>query len=118
MIAVWLVEPPRSVTRATTTVGSRPAVSEGARSSATRTDGTSGVRYAGLRLADEVGHDAALDVLQVGGPLGHQPAHAGEDPDELLDGPVHRGEEVVAAGQPLGDRAAQALVAGEARRWR
>ena len=39
MIAVWLVGPPRSVTSATTTAGSRPAVSAGARSSATSTDG-------------------------------------------------------------------------------
>ena len=43
MIAVWLVGPPRSVTRASTTAGSRVAVSDGARSSATRIAGSSGI---------------------------------------------------------------------------
>ncbi len=43
MIAVWLVGPPRSVTRPTTSDGCRPAVSEGARSSATRMAGSVGV---------------------------------------------------------------------------
>ena len=43
MIAVWLVAPPRSVTRAVTRAGSRPEVSLGARSSATRIDGSLGV---------------------------------------------------------------------------
>ena len=43
MIAVWLVAPPRSVTRALITAGSRPDVSLGARSSATSTDGSLGV---------------------------------------------------------------------------
>ena len=43
MIAVWLVAPPRSVTRAVTSSGSRPEVSLGARSSATSTDGSLGV---------------------------------------------------------------------------
>ncbi len=43
MIAVWLVGPPRSVTRPITRPGSSTAVSEGARSSATSTDGSSGV---------------------------------------------------------------------------
>ncbi len=43
MIAVWLVEPPSRVASATTRVGSRPAVSAGARSSASRTDGVSGL---------------------------------------------------------------------------
>ena len=42
MIAVWLVAPPFSVTSASTSAGSRPAVSAGARSLATSTDGTSG----------------------------------------------------------------------------
>ena len=42
MIAVWLVGPPFSVTRACTTSGSRPAVSAGARSSATSTTGVAG----------------------------------------------------------------------------
>ena len=42
MIAVWLVGPPRSVTSASTSRGSRPAVSAGARSAATSTHGWSG----------------------------------------------------------------------------
>ena len=42
MIAVWLVGPPSVVASATTSLGSRPAVSAGARSSAHRIDGTSG----------------------------------------------------------------------------
>jgi hypothetical protein len=41
MIAVWLVGPPFSVTSARTIFASRPAVSAGARSSATRIDGSS-----------------------------------------------------------------------------
>ena len=47
MIAVWLVEPPRSVTRPTQVAGSRPAVSEGARSTATMTAGSSGAETPG-----------------------------------------------------------------------
>ncbi len=43
MIAVWLVAPPRSVTSAATSAGSSPEVSLGARSSATRIDGSVGV---------------------------------------------------------------------------
>ena len=43
MIAVWLVGPPRSVTSPSTRPGSSTAVSEGARSSATSTDGSRGV---------------------------------------------------------------------------
>ena len=112
MIAVWLVGPPRSVTRPTTTDGCSPAVSEGARSSATRMDGLGRRGYAGLRLAHEAGDDPALDVAQVGDPLGHQPAHAGEDVGELVDGGVHGAEQVVARAERLADRAAQALVAG------
>ena len=85
MIAVWLVGPPRSVTSATTTLGSRPAVSAGARSSATQHGRLVGHRHAGLGLADEPGDHPALDVAQVGDPLGHQAAHAGEHGDERLD---------------------------------
>ena len=43
MIAVWLVGPPRRVTRARTSEGSSPAVSAGARSSAHRMTGESGL---------------------------------------------------------------------------
>ena len=42
-----------------------------------------------LGLADESGDDPAFDVEQVGGPLGHQPAHGGEHVDELGDRLVH-----------------------------
>ena len=64
-------------------------MSEGARSSATRTDGCSGVGYAGLGLADDVRDHPPLDVAQVRDPLGHQPAHVGEHADELVDGGAH-----------------------------
>ena len=67
--------------------GRAPAVSAGARSSATSTDGRVGHRDARLGLAHQVGDHAALDVAQVGDPLGHQAAHAGEHRDELLDAP-------------------------------
>ena len=115
MIAVWLVAPPRSVTSAVMSSGSRPEVSLGARSSATSTDGREGVGHAGLGLAHEVGDQATLDVLEVGDPLGDQAAHAGEDGDELLDGRVHRGHQALAGGDVLGHRTAQPLVPGEAR---
>ena len=113
MIAVWLVAPPRSVTSAVTSAGSRPEVSLGARSSATRIDGSLGVGHARLGLADEVGDDAALDVAQVGDALGHQAAHGGEDRDELVDRALHGGDRALPGLHVLGDRAAQALVAGE-----
>ena len=111
MIAVWLVGPPFSVTRACTTSGSSPAVSAGARSSATSTHGRGRQRHAGLRLAHEVRDDAAFDVAQVGGTFGHQAAHAGEDRDELLDGSVHGRDDRSATGERLLDRRAQPLVA-------
>ena len=47
MIAVWLVGPPSRVASATTRSGSRPAVSAGARSSATSTDGSLGAGMPG-----------------------------------------------------------------------
>ena len=93
MIAVWLVGPPFSVTRACTTSGSSPAVSAGARSSATSTTGVAGSDTPGSGSPDEVRDDAAFDVAQVGRPLGHQAAHAREDRDELLDGAVHGGDD-------------------------
>ena len=99
MIAVWLVGPPRSVTSATTRrrleaggVGRREVLGDQHRRHVRRRD-------ARLGLADQAGDDASLDVAQVGDPLGHQPAHAGEDVDELLHGRVHRGEQVVARPQ-------------------
>ncbi len=75
-----------------------------------------GVRHLDARFgfADDVGHDPAFDVAQVGGPFGHQAAHLGEDPDELVDGRGHRGDKVLAGVELLADGAAQSLVAGEA----
>ena len=57
---------------------------------------------------------AALDVAQVGGPLGHQPAHAGEDVDELLDAPrARRRAGRSPPSSALRTAAAQPLVAGQ-----
>ena len=118
MIAVWLVAPPRSVTSAVTSSGSSPEVSLGARSSATRIDGSVGVGTPGGGLADEVGDDAALDVAQVGDPLGHQAAHGGEDRDELLDRALHRGDRPLAGLQVLGHRRRAGPCRARARRSR
>ena len=118
MIAVWLVAPPRSVTRAVTSSGSRPDVSLGARSSATRIDGSLRRRHARGGLADEVGDDAALDVAQVGDALGHQAAHVGEDRDELLDRALHRGDRALPGLQVLGDRPSAGPCRGPGRRSR
>ena len=85
MIAVWLVGPPSVVAMPTTSAGSSPAVSAGARSSATRTDGSSGIGHARLGLARELGDDPVADVVEVGDPLGHQPAHRAEHAGELVD---------------------------------
>ena len=52
MIAVWLVGPPSEVASPMTSVGSRPAVSAGARSSASRIEGTSGVGMPGSGAPD------------------------------------------------------------------
>ena len=114
MIAVWLVGPPRSVTSASTTDGSRPAVSAGREVLGHQDRGLARRGDARLGLADDVGDQPLLDVAEVGHPLGHQPAHAGEDGGELLDRAVHGREQVVARAQLLADRAAQPLVAGEA----
>ena len=67
---------------------------------------------AGLGLADEPGDDPALDVEQVGGPLGHQPTHGGEDVDELRDTFVH-GREQSRIGDPGGHGLPQPGVAGQ-----
>ena len=74
-----------------------------------------GQRHPRLGLADEVGDHAAFDVAQVGGALGHQPAHAGEDGDELLDRRVHGRDDRRAGGQVLLRRGPEALVPGQAR---
>ena len=86
MIAVWLVGPPSVVASATTSDGSRPAVSAGARSSASRTDGTVGQRNARLGQAAQLGDDAVADVAQIGDAFGHQTAELSEEVDELVDG--------------------------------
>ena len=62
MIAVWLVGPPSVVASATTSVGSRPAVSAGARSSAHRIDGTVGHRDTGLGQTFQFGDHAVADI--------------------------------------------------------
>ncbi len=118
MIAVWLVGPPRSVTRATTTWGRGSRCRTGARSSATSTDGVVGQLHAGLRLAHEVGDHASFDVAQVGGPLGHQTAHRREHGDELLDGRADRGEQVVARCAGACAPRSAAPCRGPGRRWR
>ena len=89
MIAVWLVGPPSVVASATTSDGSRPAVSAGARSSASSTDGTVGQRNARLRQPAEFGDDPVADVAQIGDALGHQTAELSEEVDELVDGGHH-----------------------------
>ena len=94
MIAVWLVGPPSVVARPTIRAGSRPAVSAGARSSAHRIDGTSGTGTPGSGSPLSSATTRSRMSLQVGHPLGHQPAHLGEQVDELrggLGGRPHRG---------------------------
>ena len=86
MIAVWLVGPPSVVASATTSAGSRPAVSAGARSSAHRIDGTAGTGTPGSGRPLSSAIDAVADVAQVGHAFGHQPAELGEHVDELVDG--------------------------------
>ena len=110
MIAVWLVGPPRLVASAITLVGSSPAVSAGARSSATRTDGDVGHRDAGLGQPLQLGDDAAAEVAQVGDALGHQAAELLEHRRELVDRGSRRGLGRRAAGDRLVDRLAQTLV--------
>ena len=90
MIAVWLVGPPRSVTSATHDRRVQAGGVGGGEVLGHQHRGALGRRHAGLGLADEVRDHPALDVAQVGHPLGHQAAHAGEDRDELLDAGVHR----------------------------
>ena len=70
--------------------GSSPAVSAGARSSASRIDGHGGQRDARLGQAAEFGDHAVADVAKIGDPLGHQTAELCEEVDELVDGGHHR----------------------------
>ena len=90
MIAVWLVGPPSVVARATTSFGSRLAVSAGARSSAHRIEGISGSGTPGSGQAAEFGDHTVADVLEIGDAFGHQPTELSEHGDELLDGLHHR----------------------------
>ena len=64
MIAVWLVGPPSSVTIASTWPRSRVAVSAGARSAATSTDGCPGAGMPGLGSAEQPGDDPVADVAR------------------------------------------------------
>ena len=89
MIAVWLVGPPSVVASATTSDGSRPAVSAGARSSAQQDRRHVGQRNARLGQAAQLGDDAVADVAQIGDAFGHQAAELGEQVDELVDGRDH-----------------------------
>ena len=113
MIAVWLVGPPRSVTIARTRAGSSPAVSAGARSAATSTDGEVGTGHAGFGRADEAREESRVDVAEVGDPLGHQPAHPGEDGHELLDGRLDGRQQRLAGLEVLADRGPEPAVGGE-----
>ncbi len=99
MIAVWLVGPPRSVTRASTTAGVEAGGVGRREVGRDQHAGLVGHGYAGLGLAHEPGHHPALDVAQVGDPLGHQAAHAGEDGDERLDRGLDGGQQVVAGAR-------------------
>jgi hypothetical protein len=70
-------------------------------------------RDAGLPLPGELGDDPVPDVADVGGPLGHHPAQAGEQVDEL-SGSRHRGHgRGGALADPLLHRGEQSSVAGE-----
>ena len=96
MIAVWLVGPPRSVTSATTRAGVETGGVGGCEVLGEQHGGHGGHRHAGLGLADQPRGDPALDVAQVGDPLGHQAAHRGEDAGELVDRGRQRGQQRVA----------------------
>ena len=113
MMAVWLVGPPRSVTRARMTSGSSPAVSEGARSSATRTQGVFGIwtpgsgsptTWATIRRSmsrRSVARSAIRPPIWVKIPTNWSTAAA------------DRGDKVLAGVELLADGAAQSLVAGK-----
>ena len=92
-IAVWLVGPPSSVTKPRTCAGSSTAVSAGARSSATSTDGSARtVRRASAHR--EQGDRAMPDVLEIRNPLAEIAADRaqclGESEKPLVHGPSRR----------------------------
>ena len=113
MIAVWLVAPPFSVTSASTTPGSRPGGVGRREVTGDEHRWRVGQRDARLRLAHQPRDEAAFDVQQVGGALGHQAAHRGEQVDELGDRPVHGVQQVLAALDPGRHCLPQPLVAGQ-----
>ena len=114
MIAVWLVGPPRSVTRPSTRPGSSTAVSEGARSSATSTDGSRGVGTPGSG-------SPTMFAITRRSMSRRSVARSAIRPPMLVNRPTNWStaartarDEVGARVELLADRGAQALVAGQA----
>ena len=85
MIAVWLVGPPRLVASATTSAGSRPAVSAGARSSAHRIDGSAGVGTPGSGTPTSSAMTRSRMSCRSVTRSAIRPPICGEQVDELLD---------------------------------
>ena len=87
-IAVCDVGPPSVVTSASTLSRSSRAVSAGARSFATSTNGWPGVGHAGGRHAAQPGDHALGDVVEVGRALAEIPAERGQRVAERREGVV------------------------------
>jgi len=89
-IAVWLVRPPRTVTRARTVIASSCDVSAGDRSSATSTNGCpgAGTRH---RQSEQKSDSAGPDVVEIGRALGEVPTERHEEllllAERAVDGP-------------------------------
>ena len=79
MIAVWLVGPPCSVASPTTSAGVEAGGVRRGQVLGEQHRGPVRDGHARLGLAHDARGDPALDVAQVGDPLGHQAAHLGED---------------------------------------
>ena len=109
---MWLVGPPSSVTNATTFAGSSSAVSAGARSRATSTNGSSDSGNARHRQAQEHGDRPVADVVEVGDPRGEVVAGAGQHLAEHPERLVHRARRRDALGDLLPGQLGQAGVAG------
>ncbi len=91
MIAVCEVGPPAAVQSPSANAGSRRAVSDGLRSSATMITGRSGSARLVLDPIGEQPQHAAADVAQVDGAAGEDRIlHAGEDVGSLLVGVLPR----------------------------
>ena len=101
MIAVWPVGPPSSVTIASTLARSSAAVSAGARSCATMTDGRSSAGHAGRGQAHRPRDDPVAHRAQVGDPLGEVAAGLLEHRREHLDDAVDRADHRLAGVDPL-----------------